>query len=79
MLNKHYCLVSYLENLKIQTNLIEISKNFGVENLLFLGSSCIYPKFASQPIKEEELLNGSLERINEFYALAKIAGEQAPL
>ena len=72
--NKTYPFQFILENLKIQTNLIEISKNYGVKNLLFLGSSCIYPKFASQPIKEEELLNGSLERTNEFYALAKIAG-----
>ena len=72
--NKKYPFQFILENLKIQTNLIEISKNYGVKNLLFFGSSCIYPKFASQPIKEEELLNGSLERTNEFYALAKIAG-----
>ena len=72
--NKTYPFEFILENLKIQTNLIEISKNYGVENLLFLGSSCIYPKFASQPIQEEDLLNGSLEKTNEFYALAKIAG-----
>ena len=72
--NKTYPYQFILENLKIQTNLIEISKNYGVEKLLFLGSSCIYPKFASQPIKEEELLTGSLESTNEFYALAKIAG-----
>jgi len=72
--NKTYPFQFILENLKIQTNLIELSKNYGVENLLFLGSSCIYPKFASQPIKEEDLLTGSLEKTNEFYALAKIAG-----
>jgi len=72
--NKTYPFQFILENLKIQTNLIEISKNYGVEKLLFLGSSCIYPKFASQPIKEEDLLTGSLEKTNEFYALAKIAG-----
>ena len=72
--NNTYPFQFILENLKIQTNLIEISKNYGVEKLLFLGSSCIYPKFASQPIKEEELLTGSLEKTNEFYALAKIAG-----
>ena len=63
-----------LNNLKIQTNLIEISFKFKIKTLLFLGSSCIYPKFAKQPIKEEYLLTGSLEKTNEFYALAKIAG-----
>ena len=63
-----------LENLKIQTNIIELSWRFGVKRLLFLGSSCIYPKFAPQPIKEEYLMTGSLEKTNEFYALAKIAG-----
>ena len=63
-----------LENLKIQTNLIEISWEFNVKTLLFLGSSCIYPKYASQPIIEESLLTDSLESTNEFYALAKIAG-----
>ena len=63
-----------LENLKIQTNLIETSFKRGVKRLLFLGSSCIYPKFAKQPIKEEFLLDGKLEPTNEWYALAKIAG-----
>ena len=63
-----------LENIKIQTNLIEISWLFNVETLIFLGSSCIYPKFAKQPIKEEYLLTDSLETTNEFYALAKISG-----
>lgn len=63
-----------LENLKIQTNIIESSFEFGVKRLLFLGSSCIYPKFSKQPIKEEYLLQGSLEKTNEFYAIAKIAG-----
>ncbi len=63
-----------LENLKIQNNLIEISWKSSVKRLLFLGSSCIYPKFASQPIKEEELLKGNLEKTNEYYAIAKIAG-----
>ena len=63
-----------LENLKIQTNLIENSSIFGVKRLLFLGSSCIYPKFSQQPIVEEELLTGSLENTNEWYAIAKIAG-----
>ena len=63
-----------LTNLKIQNNLIEASFTVGVQKLLFLGSSCIYPKFAEQPIKEEYLLTGSLEPTNEWYALAKIAG-----
>tara|TARA_B100000242_G_C43043542_1_gene486956 strand:+ start:418 stop:1434 length:1017 start_codon:yes stop_codon:yes gene_type:complete len=72
--NKNYPAQFLLENLKIQTNLIEISKLYGVKKLLFLGSSCIYPKFATQPITEEALLSGSLEKTNEFYALAKIAG-----
>ena len=63
-----------LDNLKIQNNLIETSWKSDVKRLLFLGSSCIYPKFASQPIKEEELLKGSLEKTNQWYAVAKIAG-----
>jgi GDP-L-fucose synthase len=63
-----------LENLKIQNNLIEASAEFGVEKLLLLGSSCIYPKFASQPISEDSLLTGALEPTNEAYAIAKIAG-----
>ena len=63
-----------LDNLKIQTNLIEASWKYKVKRLLFLGSSCIYPKFAKQPIKEEYLLSGPLEKTNESYALAKIAG-----
>lgn len=63
-----------LENLKIQTHVIEMSWRTGVRRLLFLASSCIYPKFAKQPIKEEELLSGDLEPTNESYAIAKIAG-----
>jgi len=63
-----------LDNLKIQNNIIENSALFGVRRLLFLGSSCIYPKNAQQPIKEEFLMNGSLEKTNESYAIAKIAG-----
>ncbi len=62
------------ENLKIETNIIEASRLFGVKKLLFLGSSCIYPKFSRQPIKEEYLLSGELEKTNEWYAIAKIAG-----
>ena len=63
-----------LENLKIQTNVIECAWKAGVRRFLFLGSSCIYPKFAEQPIKEESLLTGSLEPTNEWYAIAKITG-----
>lgn len=63
-----------LENLKIQTNVIEGAWNAGVRRLLFLGSSCIYPKLAEQPIREEALLTGALEPTNEWYAIAKIAG-----
>lgn len=63
-----------IENLGIQNNLIEAAYEFGTEKLLFLGSSCIYPKFAPQPIPESALLTGALEPTNEAYALAKIAG-----
>lgn len=62
------------ENLLIQTNLIEGARLGGAKKLLFLGSSCIYPKFAKQPIPETELLNGPLEPTNSAYAVAKIAG-----
>ena len=62
------------DNLKIQINTIEASWKNGVKRFLFLGSSCIYPKFAVQPIKEESLLSGPLESTNESYAIAKIAG-----
>ena len=61
-------------NLQIQTNVITASHRFGVKKLLFLGSSCIYPKFAPQPIPENALLTGPLEPTNEWYAVAKIAG-----
>ena len=63
-----------LENLKVQNNVIEAAADFGAAKLLFLGSSCIYPKFAAQPIHEDALLTGALEPTNEPYALAKIAG-----
>lgn len=63
-----------LENLKIQTHVIESAWRHGARRLLFLGSSCIYPKFAEQPIREEALLTGSLEPTNEWYAIAKITG-----
>ena len=72
--NANYPADFLLENLKIQNHLIEAAWRSGVRRLLFLGSSCIYPKFAEQPIKEESLLTGSLESTNEWYAIAKIAG-----
>ncbi len=62
------------DNLAIETNVIHEAWRAGVKHLLFLGSSCIYPKFATQPIREEELLTGPLEPTNEPYAIAKIAG-----
>jgi GDP-L-fucose synthase len=62
------------ENLMIQSNVIKYSHQFGVKKLLFLGSSCIYPKMAPQPLKEEYLLTGELEPTNDAYAIAKIAG-----
>lgn len=62
------------DNLAIETNVIHAAHRAGVERLVFLGSSCIYPKFAPQPIKEEHLLTGPLEPTNQWYAIAKIAG-----
>tara|TARA_B100001093_G_scaffold234849_1_gene225185 strand:- start:104 stop:1102 length:999 start_codon:yes stop_codon:yes gene_type:complete len=72
--NSKYPTEFLLENIKIQSNIIEAALREGVRRLLFLGSSCIYPKYATQPIKEEELLNGYLEKTNESYAIAKITG-----
>ncbi len=72
--NKEYSGDFILQNLKIQTNVIEESWKNGVKRLLFLGSSCIYPKFAQQPIVEEALMTGELEPTNSAYAIAKIAG-----
>ena len=62
------------DNLSIQNNVIHSSYLYGVKNLIFLGSSCVYPKFSKQPIKEKYLLSGYLEKTNEPYAIAKIAG-----
>ena len=62
------------DNLQIQTNVIDAAYRNNAKKLLFLGSSCIYPKFAPQPMKEEHLLTGELEPTNEWYAIAKIAG-----
>jgi GDP-L-fucose synthase len=61
-------------NLQIQTNVIDSAHRYGTKKLLFLGSSCIYPKFADQPIREDSLLTGELESSNQWYAIAKIAG-----
>jgi GDP-L-fucose synthase len=62
------------DNLRIQVNVLDAALKFGVERLLFLGSSCIYPRLAPQPIREETLLTGHLEPTNDAYAIAKIAG-----
>jgi GDP-L-fucose synthase len=72
--NSDYPVEFLLENLQIQNNVIAASFEFGVKKLLFLGSSCVYPKLAAQPICEESLLAGPLEPTNEAYAIAKIAG-----
>lgn len=72
--NNSYPAEFIYDNLMIETNIINSSYKNKVKKLLFLGSSCIYPKFAEQPIKEEYLLTGSLEETNEAYAIAKITG-----
>jgi len=66
-----------MENMQIQNNLIDGALSAGIEKFIFLGSSCIYPKFAPQPLKEEYLLTDSLEPTNEWYAVAKITGVKA--
>jgi GDP-L-fucose synthase len=66
-----------MENMQIQNSLIDGALKSGIEKFIFLGSSCIYPKFASQPLKEEYLLTDSLEPTNEWYAIAKITGVKA--
>jgi len=72
--NNNYPVDFLLSNMQIQNNLIETSWKNNIKRLLFLGSSCIYPKFANQPIKEESLLTGQLEETNQWYAIAKISG-----
>jgi GDP-L-fucose synthase len=74
MANKTYPAEFIYSNLAVQNNVIHSAYKFGVKKLLFLGSSCIYPKFAPQPMKEEHLLSSPLEPTNEAYAIAKIAG-----
>jgi GDP-L-fucose synthase len=66
-----------MENMQIQNNLIDAAHRFDVQKFIFLGSSCIYPKLAQQPLKEEYLLTGPLEPTNEWYAIAKISGVKA--
>lgn len=75
--NNDYPYQFLMENMQIQNNLIDCAFKSGIEKFIFLGSSCIYPKFAPQPLKEEYLLIDSLEPTNEFYALAKISGVKA--
>jgi GDP-L-fucose synthase len=72
--NNTYPVQFLTENLQIEANLMDAAHAAGIEKLLFLGSSCVYPKMAQQPIKEEYLLTGELEKTNEAYALAKISG-----
>ena len=75
--NNNYPYQFLMENMQIQNNLIENSLKYNVEKFIFLGSSCIYPKLAEQPLKEECLLTGTLEPTNEWYAIAKITGIKA--
>ncbi|WP_348724539.1 GDP-L-fucose synthase [Tenacibaculum sp. 190524A05c] len=75
--NNNYPYQFLMDNLQIQNNLIDAALNNDVKKFIFLGSSCIYPKFAQQPLKEEYLLTDSLEPTNEWYAIAKITGVKA--
>ncbi|PQJ81088.1 GDP-L-fucose synthase family protein [Polaribacter glomeratus] len=75
--NNDYPYQFLMENMQIQNNLIDTALKSGIEKFIFLGSSCIYPKFATQPLKEEYLLTDSLEPTNEWYAIAKITGVKA--
>lgn len=75
--NNSYPYQFLMENMQIQNNLIDMAHQHAVDKFIFLGSSCIYPKFAEQPIQESTLLSGALEPTNEWYALAKIAGVKA--
>ena len=72
--NDSYPAQFLFENMQIQNNVIDAAHRHGARKLVFLGSSCIYPKFAEQPIREDSLLTGALEPTNEWYAIAKIAG-----
>ena len=75
--NNDYPYDFLMQNMQIQNNLIDGALDSGIEKFIFLGSSCIYPKFAPQPLKEEYLLTDSLESTNEWYAIAKISGVKA--
>lgn len=75
--NNNYPYQFLMENMQIQNNLIDSALQSGVEKFIFLGSSCIYPKLAPQPLKEEYLLTDTLEHTNEWYAIAKITGVKA--
>lgn len=75
--NNSYPYDFLMENMQIQNNLIDSALKFDVNKFIFLGSSCIYPKFSDQPIKEDYLLTGPLEPTNEWYAIAKISGLKA--
>ncbi|WP_010136878.1 GDP-L-fucose synthase family protein [Ochrovirga pacifica] len=75
--NNDYPYQFIMENMQIQNNLIDAANKYDVQKFIFLGSSCIYPKFAPQPLKEEHLLTDSLEPTNEWYAIAKITGVKA--
>ena len=77
LVNNNYPYDFLMQNMQIQNNLIDGALNSGVDKFIFLGSSCIYPKFASQPLREEYLLTDSLEPTNEWYAVAKISGVKA--
>jgi GDP-L-fucose synthase len=72
--NNRYPVDFLSDNLRIQVNVLDAAREYNVERLLFLGSSCIYPKYAEQPIREDSLLTGHLEPTNDAYAIAKIAG-----
>jgi len=74
MANNNYKADFLTENLRIQTNIIESANRWNVKKLLFLGSSCIYPRLATQPITEDQLMTGALEPTNDAYAIAKISG-----
>jgi len=74
MANNNYKADFLTQNIRIQTNIIESANRWNVKKLLFLGSSCIYPKFATQPITEDQLMTGALEPTNDAYAIAKISG-----
>ncbi len=74
MANSTYPTEFLLENIQIQNNLLNCSKKYNIKRVIFLGSSCIYPRTSKTPIKEENLLNGKLEKTNEAYGLAKITG-----